>query len=101
MNKCNFLGKFVEDPILENVHNTAVCRFKVNVEEHRKDREGYTKKRNNVLTFEAWDTAAKAIANQGRFGDYIVIEAIARNYSNNFVFRVTSFKIFNDIDNDE
>jgi hypothetical protein len=34
-------------------------------------------------------------------GDYIVIEAIARNYSNNFVFRVTSFKIFNSIENNE
>lgn len=101
MNKCNFLGRFVEDPKMENVHNTTVCRFKVNVEEHRKDKEGFTKKRNNILTFEAWDTAAKAIANQAMVGDYIVIEAIARNYSNNFVFRVTNFKIFNSIENDE
>jgi single-stranded DNA-binding protein len=101
MNKCHFLGRLAEDPELENVHNTTVCRFKVVVEEHRKDKEGYTKKRNNVLEFEAWDSAAKAIAKQAIAGDYIVIESIARNYSNNFVFRVTSFKIFNSFENDE
>jgi single-stranded DNA-binding protein len=101
MNKCNFLGRFAEDPVIDSIHDTTVCRFKVNVEEYRKDKEGFTKKRNNILTFEAWDTAAKAIAKQGLMGDYIVIEAIARNYSNNFVFRVTSFKIFNSIENNE
>ena len=101
MNKCNFLGKFTEDPLLEDAYNTTVCNFIVNVEEYRKDKEGYTKKRNNLLEFEAWDTAAKAIAKQGRRGDYIVIECIARNYNNNVVFRVTSFKIFNNIENND
>lgn len=101
MNKCNFLGRFYEDPALEDAYNTTVCNFRVNVEEYRKDKEGLTKKRNNILEFEAWDTAAKAIVKQGRAGDYIVIECIARNYSNNIVFRVTNFKIFNNIENNE
>jgi single-stranded DNA-binding protein len=101
MNKCNFLGRFYEDPILEDAYNTTVCNFRVNVEEYRKDKDGYSKKRNNILNFEAWDTAAKAIVKQGKRGDYIVLECIARSYSNNIVFRVTSFKIFNNVENNE
>ena len=101
MNKCNFLGRFIENPVAEDAYDTKVCNFMVNVEEYRKDKEGFTKKRNNLLEFEAWDSAAQAIAKQGKRGDYIVIECIARNYNNNVVFRVTSFKIFNSIENDE
>ena len=101
MNKCNFLGKFVTRPSLEPTYNTHVCAFQLNVEEYRKDKEGLTKKRNNVLDFEAWDTAAKAIAQQAEKGDYMVVEAIARNYSGSLVFRVTSFKIFKEFDRDE
>jgi single-stranded DNA-binding protein len=65
MNKCNFLGRFAEDPVIDSIHDTTVCRFKVNVEEYRKDKEGFTKKRNNILTFEAWDTQQRQLRNKG------------------------------------
>jgi len=94
MNNCNFLGRFVDIPKLEVTHNTHVTNFKLNVEEFRKDRDGLTKKRNNILTFEAWDTAAKAICKQAEEGGYMAVSAIARNYRGEYVFRVTSFKIF-------
>lgn len=44
MNKCNFLGKFLERPELEPYENTHLTRFFLGVEEHRKDRDGLRKK---------------------------------------------------------
>ena len=94
MNKCHFLGKLTHDPETEPFSNTRVCRFVLEVEEYRKDKNGSKKKRKDYLDFEAWDTAAIAIAKQGKEDDFMVVESIARRYNEDIVFRVTSFKIF-------
>ena len=95
MNKCNFLGKFVEKPIIEKYDNTFFTRFALEVEEYRKDRDGNRKKRKDLLEFEAWDTAAPAINKQAFQNDFMVVECVARKYGKeDTVFRITSFKIF-------
>tara|TARA_Y100000004_G_C8615989_1_gene286780 strand:- start:8 stop:313 length:306 start_codon:yes stop_codon:yes gene_type:complete len=94
MNKCHFLGKIIEEPVLEAVNNTQVVRFFLEIEEFRKDRDGSRKKRKDDLEFEAWDTAATAIHKQSEPGDFMVVECVARRGYGSVVFRVTSFKIF-------
>ena len=44
MNKCHFLGKLTHDPETEPFSNTRVCRFVLEVEEYRKDKNGSKKK---------------------------------------------------------
>lgn len=101
MNKCHFLGRFVEPPELEPVNNTSVARFYLEVEEYRKDKNGSKQKRKDILDFEAWDTAATAIAKQAKVDDFIAVECVARKYYDDVVFRVMNFKIFNNIANIE
>ena len=94
MNKCHFLGKFTHTPEVEPFNDTSITRFTLEVEEHRKDKSGSRKKRKDFLDFEAWDTASVAIAKQAKENDFMVVECIARRYGDDVVFRVTSFKIF-------
>jgi single-stranded DNA-binding protein len=96
MNKCYFLGRLKERPRLQKINDTNVIRFNLEVEEFRKDKSGTRKKRKDVLTFEAWDTAATAINKQALPYDNMVVECVARNDrpSDDIVFRVTSFRIF-------
>ena len=95
MNKCNFLGRFVDKPEIEPYDNTQYTRFFLEVEEYRKDRDGARKKRKDILEFEAWDTAAIATCKQDYKNDFMVVECVARKYSKeDVVFRVTSFRIF-------
>jgi single-stranded DNA-binding protein len=100
MNRCHFLGKFTDDPegFLEN--GVSVIRFTLEIEEHRKGRDGDKIKSFTYLEFEAWDTAAKAIAKYAHDGCMMAVEAIARNDTESedqdyVIFRVTSFKILN------
>lgn len=95
MNKCSFLGRFVENPEVEPYDNTHCARFFLEVEEHRKDRDGSRKKRKDILEFEAWDTAATAICKQASKNDFMVVECVARKYGReDVIFRITSFRIF-------
>lgn len=96
MNKCHFLGKFIENPKLEQTNNSTVTRFALEVQEFRKDKNGARKKRKDILMFEAWDTAATAIAKQALKNDLMVVECIARNQynSDDVIFRITNFRIF-------
>ena len=98
MNRCHFLGRFTDDPegFLEN--GVSVIRFTLEVEEHRKGRDGDKIKSFTYLDFEAWDTAAKAITKYAKNGCLMAVEAIARNDTESedqdyVIFRVTSFKI--------
>lgn len=101
MNKCHFLGRFVEPVEIEPYNNTSVARFYLEVEEHRKDKNGSRQKRKDILDFEAWDTAATAIAKQAKVNDFIVVECVARRYDEDIVFRVMNFKIFTNIYTEE
>jgi single-stranded DNA-binding protein len=99
MNKCHFLGKLAGDPdtCLEN--GVSVVRFILEIEEHRRGKDGDKIKSFTYLDFEAWDTAAQAIEKHTHDGCMMAVEAIARNDTGDFqdqdyvIFRVTSFKI--------
>ena len=100
MNKCHFVGKLADDPILYPRDRTVLVRFTLAVEEYRKDKSGQKIRRVEFLDFEAWDTAAQTIYDHALKGDCMAIEAIARKQKskneNSYVnFRVTNFKIFN------
>ena len=100
MNKCHFVGKLVDDPVLYPKDRTSLVRFTLAIEEYRKDRTGQKIRRVEFLDFEVWDTAAQTIYDHAIKGDCMAVEAIARKqrdrdeYSN-INFRVTNFKIFN------
>ena len=61
MNSCNFIGRFVADPELNDVNDTSVVRFTLAINEYRKSRDGEKNKHVNYLDFEAWDTGATTI----------------------------------------
>ena len=100
MNKCHFVGKLTDDPVLYPKDQTSLVRFTLAVEEYRKDKSGKKIRRVEFLDFEAWSTAAQTIFEHAIKGDCMAIEAIARNQEDqeeysDIVFRVTNFKIFN------
>jgi len=100
MNKCHFVGKLADDPLLYPRDRTVLVRFTLAVEEYRKDKSGQKIRRVEFLDFEAWDTAAQTIYDHTLKGDCMAVEAIARKQKskneNAYVnFRVTNFKIFN------
>ena len=98
MNKCHFLGKLAGDPDAGLENGVSVIRFTLEIEEHRRGREGEKIRSFTYLDFEAWDTAAKAIEKYSYDGSMMAVEAIARNDTesrneDDVIFRVTSFKI--------
>ena len=104
MNKCHFVGKLADDPILYPKDRTKLIVFTLAVEEYRKDKTGQKIRRVEFLDFEAWDTAAQTIYDHAIKGDCMAVEAIARRQKDrdecsNINFRVTNFKIFNSNNN--
>ena len=104
MNSCNFIGRFVADPELNDVNDTSVVRFTLAINEYRKSRDGEKNKNVNYLDFEAWDTGATTIGKYCRKGDEIAVLASARqdkwtdkegNRRSRIKFRVNKFKLFN------
>lgn len=95
MNLCIFVGKIIEDPILEKENNIHVVRFLVSVEEVKKDRHGEKVKAYNTLAFEAWDSGADAIYNACPKGTMIIIESSAKfdQETEEVYFRVNNFKV--------
>ena len=104
MNKCHFLGKIVEDPILTSDNGVSLVDFELEIEEFRRDTNGDKVRMETYLAFQAWDTAAQAIHKYAKEGCIIAVEAIARNNilvnpenpQEEFIdtyFRVTNFKI--------
>lgn len=98
MNRCQFLGKLINDPDLTTPYSTDLVNFTLEVEEYRRDKDGVKKRRTDLLNFEAWDSAAKTIHKYASKNDFLVVEAIARNPPTKrfgeVIFRVTNFKIF-------
>ena len=47
MNSCNFIGRFVADPELNDVNDTSVVRFTLAINEYRKSRDGEKNKNVN------------------------------------------------------
>lgn len=100
MNKCHFVGKLTDDPVLYPRGQATLARFTLAVEEYRKDKAGKKIRRVEFLDFEVWSTAAQTIYDHAIKGDCMAVEAIARNQKDqdeysNISFRVTNFKIFN------
>ena len=98
MNKCFFVGSVLPNFEFEEFSKTSRIIFYLKIEEKRKTKSGKSKIMNNVLAFEAWDTAAVAIKDNMQEGDTMVIEASARTNTgfphDETFFRVTNFKIF-------
>jgi single stranded DNA-binding protein len=100
MNNCFFVGKLAADPELKEINNTFVVNFVLAVEDYRKDKDGEKHRRVDFLDFEAWDTGATTIAKHFKKGDFLIIEAEARQHKwtsgeqkrQKIVFRVKSFK---------
>ena len=104
MNNCHFVGRLASDPTIKAVGNTKLATFVLALEEHRKDKEGNKKKRVDYFEFEAWDSGGATIAEFCRKGDYLAVDASARqqkwttsdgNPRQKVNFRVNSFKMFN------
>ena len=98
MNKCHFLGKISGDSDVCIENGATVVRFTLEVEEHRRGKDGDKIRSFTYLDFEAWDTAAQAIDKHTHDGCMMAVEAIARNDTESqdqdyVIFRVTSFKI--------
>ena len=103
MNNCHFVGRLASDPTIKDVGNTKLATFVLALEEHRKDKEGNKKKRVDYFEFEAWDSGGTTIAEFCRKGDYLAVDAIARQQKwttpdgsprQKVNFRVKSFKMF-------
>lgn len=96
MNSCNFIGRIMEDLVLEVENDAKVVRFLVSIEEVHRDRTGSKKKSYNSFWFEAWDTGAEAICANCSKGTFIGIESNARfvEDTDEVYFRVKNFKVF-------
>tara|TARA_R100000008_G_scaffold47898_1_gene28398 strand:+ start:994 stop:1296 length:303 start_codon:yes stop_codon:yes gene_type:complete len=96
MNRCHFLGKLLSPPTLAEYGGAVACRFILEVEEYRRNKDGTKTRRTDELLFEAWDSGGKTISRHANEGDLLAVEALARNESKrdkSIVFRVTNFKI--------
>ena len=59
MNKCHFVGKLTDDPVLYDQDRTNLVRFTLAIEEYRKDKSGKKIRRVEFLEF------AKKMMNKG------------------------------------
>lgn len=103
MNSCKFLGKVTQDPVSRDLNGTKLVTFTLSVEENWKDNQGVSKKRYDYLDFEIWDSGAETIYKHAKRGDYLVVDASARQQKwdtsegerrQKINFRVNHFKIF-------
>jgi single-strand DNA-binding protein len=73
------IGRFVKDPVLEQVANTHVCKFTLAVEEFVRSKGATeSKKYTNFFDFVAWDKAAELIAERKKKGDQLFFQATPR-----------------------
>jgi single-stranded DNA-binding protein len=93
VNKCHFLGKLTHPIEIEYDQEVAFCFFELEIEEFRKNKGSDKVRDLTYLEFEAWDSAALAIAKYAEEGGLIAVESVARNSEEATYFRVTSFKI--------
>lgn len=98
--KCFGVGRFVADPVIQEVNDTKVCKFSLAINEYRKV-NGERKKFAHFFDFEVWDKAAELIHQYRKKGDVIEVHSTARQQRwndkvtgearNKIVFRVDSF----------
>jgi single stranded DNA-binding protein len=102
MNYSFFNGKLTEDPVIKDVGDTKLTTFTLGVEDSWKDDSGEKKKRYDYLDFEIWDAAAEVVYQHAKRGDFMFVEASARQNKwkdasgvtkQKVVFRVNEFKI--------
>jgi single stranded DNA-binding protein len=102
MNYCFFNGKLTENPITKNVAGANLTTFTLGVEDSWQDANGEKKKRYDYLDFEVWDTAADTVYQHAKKGDFMFVQASARQNKwengsgekkQKITFRVNEFKI--------
>jgi single-stranded DNA-binding protein len=84
MNSCFFIGRFLYDPVLNEVpredgSKTYVSNFKLAVMRKFKKSGGGTGKQVAFLSFSVWDSAAQLICQEFKKNDYIIVNASARS----------------------
>lgn len=94
------VGRFVADPVLQEVNETHVCKFTLAINEFRKV-NGERKKYAHFFDFEVWDKAAELIHQWRKKGDILEFCATARQHKWNdretgeprskVVFRIDDF----------
>lgn len=102
MNKCCFIGRLTDEPVITRDNNTIKVNFEIALTRRFKKSNGELGRQIDYIKCEAWDSGAEVIARSFKKGDLIVIHASARSISNSVVFRVTEFEfpsacgLFND-----
>lgn len=92
MNNCTFVGKLLDDPVLEKNDGVSYCNFWIIIEEK--------KKKSVYLEFEIWDTGADALSCIANKDSTLLIECVAKNIDGpnedetSTIFRVNKFKVF-------
>ena len=67
-------GRFVADPIVEEVNGTKVCRFTLAFEEYRKSSEGEQKKNVSFVDVQSWGTSVDIIEKFCKKGDLFIVD---------------------------
>lgn len=94
MNHCSFLGKLQNIPLSLDKEEGERILIDLLVENKRNDKSLAKKTDCEVLTFEAWGSAAANIAKNLSLNDYmLIIDSTARRNSNGVCFRINEFKI--------
>lgn len=94
MNHCSFLGKLQNIPLPLDKEEGERILIDLLVENKRNDKSLAKKTDYEVLTFEAWGSAAANIAKNLSLNDYmLIIDSTARRNSNDVCFRINEFKI--------
>jgi len=105
MNICTFTGYLLDDPQMEDRDrrgDVGYCEFKLVTYEYVRNKRGEKKRYPTTITFQAWDSGAEVIANLGKKGMKMTVQASARNlYSSGgnsssseeeaIIFRVNQF----------
>lgn len=103
------IGRIAQEPRVVQVGNTEKVELVIATKEKRRDRDGNNINDTYFLNFEAWDAAAGFIMDVARKGDMIFVEASPRQErwekdgkkKSRQYFRITNFKVFPRIDNEE
>ncbi len=74
MNQVNLQGNLAADPVVRDVNATQVANFTIAVSDRYKKNDGTYAEDTQFIDCEAWDSAAKAIANNWYKGDPVLVE---------------------------
>jgi hypothetical protein len=90
LNQCAFFGEIIDVQITNDRVKRAEIKLRVVVK--KKSRQGNSINEQNILTFEAWDSAADVIENTPNGCYLLVSRSTARNSNDGgVIFRIDSF----------